>query len=156
MDVEFSFKCTRRFNMYLFPMCLLATDNEAIAETVSASSASRWRASLSEQPSVEAERCSERQYLPVKRDNEGVNLKSLKPNTIRSDTVHLSDADACRVYMWMIHSLWASITFSIEWTALAFGLCCSTSSGMGSNWNKQKMILKHTPCYTFNNKSKRK
>lgn len=46
-------------------MCLLATDNEAIAETVSASSVSRWRASLREQASVEAERCSERQYLPV-------------------------------------------------------------------------------------------
>lgn len=47
-------------------MCLLATDNEAIAETVSASSVSRWRASLKEQPSVEAERCNERQYLPAK------------------------------------------------------------------------------------------
>lgn len=47
----------------LFPMCLLATDNEAIAETVSASSASRLRTSLKEQPSVEAERCSECQYL---------------------------------------------------------------------------------------------
>lgn len=47
-------------------MCLLATDNEAIAETVSASSVSRRRASLKEHPSVEAERCSERQYLPTK------------------------------------------------------------------------------------------
>lgn len=53
--------------MYLFPICLLATDSEAIAETVSASSASRWRASLSEQPSVEAERWRERQYLPTRR-----------------------------------------------------------------------------------------
>lgn len=47
-------------------MCLLATDNEAMAETVSASSASRRRASLNEQPSVEAERWRERQYLPTK------------------------------------------------------------------------------------------
>lgn len=48
-------------------MCLLATDNEAMAETVSASSVSRCRASLREQPSVEAQRCSERQYLPGNR-----------------------------------------------------------------------------------------
>ncbi|TNN52896.1 hypothetical protein EYF80_036909 [Liparis tanakae] len=36
-----------------------------MAETVSVSSASRRRASLNEQPRVEAERCSERQYLPA-------------------------------------------------------------------------------------------
>lgn len=52
-------------NIYLFPMCLLATDSEAIAETVSASSVSRCRASLREQASVEAQRRSERQYLPA-------------------------------------------------------------------------------------------
>lgn len=51
----------------LFPVCLFATDNEAMAETVSASSVSRCIASLNEQPSVEAERCSERQYLPAKQ-----------------------------------------------------------------------------------------
>lgn len=55
--------------VYLFPMCLLATDSEAIAETVSASSASHRRASLREQPSVEAERSSERQYLPTEDRN---------------------------------------------------------------------------------------
>lgn len=54
---------------HLFPMCLLATDNEAMAETVSASSVSCRRASLSEQPSVEAKRCSERQYLPTRDQN---------------------------------------------------------------------------------------
>lgn len=52
-------------NIYLFPIRWLATDNKAIAETVSASSVSRWRASLNEQPRVEAERCRERQYLPT-------------------------------------------------------------------------------------------
>lgn len=51
--------------VYLFPMCLLATESDAMADTVSASSASRCRASLSEQPSVEAERWRERQYLPA-------------------------------------------------------------------------------------------
>lgn len=60
-----SFKHSPESATYLFPICLLATDSEAMAETVSASSASRCRASLSEQPSVEAERCSERQYLPT-------------------------------------------------------------------------------------------
>lgn len=75
--LSYSFKHAQRFtshwellhidnSAYLFPMCLLATDNEAIAETVSASSTSCRRASLNEQPSVEAERCRERQYLPTK------------------------------------------------------------------------------------------
>lgn len=51
--------------VYLFPACLLATESEAMADTVSASSASRCRASLSEQPNMEAERWRERQYLPA-------------------------------------------------------------------------------------------
>lgn len=53
----------------LFPMCLLATDNEAMAETVSASSTSRCSASFNDQPRVEAERCRERQYLPATNIN---------------------------------------------------------------------------------------
>lgn len=44
--------------------------------------------------------------------------------------------------MQKIYSLWNSITFSIDRTAFAFGLCCSTSSGMGSNWKEQKTIEK--------------
>lgn len=62
---------TSEITVYLFPMCLFATDSEAIAETVSASSTSCRRASLSEHPSVEAERFSERQYLPTEEQSRG-------------------------------------------------------------------------------------
>lgn len=61
----------------MFPAFLPATDNDAIAETVSASSVSRRRASFREQPSVEAERSSERQYLPEEGGDRGTERVTL-------------------------------------------------------------------------------
>ena len=36
------------------------------------------------------------------------------------------------------HLLWISMTFSIDRTALALGLCCKTFSGRGSIWGRKK------------------
>lgn len=36
------------------------------------------------------------------------------------------------------HLLWISMTFSIDRTALALGLCCKTFSGRGSSWGRKK------------------
>lgn len=77
-------------------MCLLATDNEAMAETVSASSASRRRASLNEQPSVEAERCSERQYLPTKHQDR-VKIK-LEQSLCILDHISAKKFDGCGLF----------------------------------------------------------
>lgn len=40
-----------------------------------------------------------------------------------------------------LHLLWISMTFSMERTAFALGLCCRTFSGRGSSWKKCKRMV---------------
>ncbi len=68
----------------------------------------------------------------------GVRLSKIDYTTIIAAAVVYNIYQAIGEWINCVYSLWTSRTFSMEWMALGFGLCCSTSSGRGFNWKEDQ------------------